>query len=103
MMLLTVMLTLLKMTGANDKSTYVTQFRSQPNAVDFVTGGVGVNGTIWDIASFVIAAIGVYAVAIILSYRLHTVSRQLSVVVLGLTMVLLFFLLAVSNILLGLR
>ena len=101
--LLSVVLITLRLSTSQGKATFVTQFRSQPNAVDFVTGGVGVNGTTWDIVSFVIAALLMYGFGIVLVYRTYAISRQLAIVTLVLTLVLLMFMLVVSNILLGLR
>lgn len=103
MALLSIALIILKMIASQGKTTFVTQFRSQPNAVDFVTGGVGFNGTSLDMASFIVAALGFLVLGILLAYRAHPLSRQLAVVILLLTSVLLLFLIAVSNILLGLR
>jgi hypothetical protein len=103
MTLLSVTLIILKLIASQGKTTFVTQFRSQPNAVDFVTGGVGFNGTAWDMVSFIVAALGFMAIGALLAYRVHSLNRQLAIVTLSLTAVLLLFLIAVSNILLGLR
>jgi len=103
MALLSVALVVLKLISSQGKTTFVTQFRSQPNAVDFVTGGVGFNGTALDMVSFVVATLGFTLIGILLAYRVHALNRQLAVVTLVLTSVLLLFLIAVSNILLGLR
>lgn len=103
MALLAVTLITLKLVASQGKTTFVTQFRSQPNALDFVTGGVGFNGTAVDMASFIVAAVAFTGLGILLAYRAHALNRQLAVVTLVLTAVLLLFLIAVSNILLGLR
>jgi hypothetical protein len=103
MALLSITLIALKLISSQGKTTFVTQFRSQPNAVDFVTGGVGFNGTSLDMVSFIVAAFGFTVLGILLAYRAHSLNRQLAVVTLLLTSVLLLFIIAVSNILLGLR
>mgnify|MGYP001176872202 CR=1 FL=1 len=103
MALLAIVLVVLKLIASQGKTTYVTQFRSQPNAIDFVTGGVGFNGTAIDMVSFIVAALSFMALGILLAYRAHSIHRQLAVATLSLTSVLLLFLIAVSNILLGLR
>lgn len=101
--LLSVVLVTLKLIASQGKTTFVTQFRSQPNAIDFVTGGIGFNGTSLDMTSFIVAAFGFMAIGVLLAYRVHPLNRHLSLVTLTLTLVLLLFLIAVSNILLGLR
>lgn len=103
LMLLTSVLILLRLNATRDKVIFVSQFRSLPNAPDFAAGGFGVNGTVWDIVSFVVAAVGMYALGMVLAYRVYRIRRELSLVVLVLTLVLLAFLLAVSNILLVIR
>ncbi len=101
--LLATTLILLKLSTVRGKVSFVTQFRSQPNALDFVTGGVGVNGTVWDIVGFIAAAVLFFGIGTALAYRVYKINRSLSVVVLTLTLILLLFLIAVSNILLILR
>ena len=101
--LFTSVLILLRLNAIGEKSTYVTQFRSEPNASDFVTGGMGINGTYVDISSFIVAAFLMYGVGMFLAYRAYKLRRELSLAVLALTFILLVFLLAVSNILLVLR
>lgn len=103
MTLLSIVLILLKLSTAQGKITFVTQFRSQPNATDFVSGGLAINGTIWDVLSFIVAAVLFYGVGMALAYRTHKLNRNLSLVILVLTLILLIFLIAVSNILLILR
>lgn len=101
--LLTIVLVVIKLATAQGKTTFVTQFRSQPNVVDFVTGGLGFNGTIWDMASLGVAAVAFFLIGLVLAYRSFKLSKPLSLTILSLTIVLQLFLLAVSNILLGLR
>lgn len=103
MTLLAATLILLKLSTVRGKVSFVTQFRSQPNALDFVTGGVGVNGTVWDIVGFIVAAVLFFGVGTVLAYRVYKIDRSLSIVILTLTLILLLFLIAVSNILLTLR
>jgi len=54
-------------------------------------------GTIRDVLSFVVAALLLFGMSIVLAYRAYPVRRELSVVVLVLTIVLLSFLIFVSN------
>jgi len=101
--LLSSALILLRLNAARDKVIFVSQFRSLPNAPDFAAGGLGVNGSVWDIVSFVVAAVGIYTFGMILAFRVYRLRRELALTVLVLTLVLLLFLLAVSNILLVIR
>ncbi len=102
-MLLSGVVILLRLNAARDKVIFVSQFRSLPNAPDFAAGGFSVPGTAWDILGFVVAAVGMYTLGMVLAYRVYRIRRELSLVVLTLTLVLLAFLLAVSNILLVIR
>lgn len=103
LMLLSSAIILLRLNAYRDKTTFVSQFRSLPNAPDFAGGGFGINGTAWDIVSFIVAAVGMYTIGMLLAYRVYRLRRELSLTVLVLTFVLLLFLLAVSNILLVIR
>ncbi len=103
LMLFSSIVILLRLNASRDKATFVSQFRSLPNAPDFAAGGFGVNGTVWDIVSFVVASVLIYSIGMILAYRVYRIRRELSLVVLVLTLVLLAFLIAVSNILLVIR
>lgn len=103
LMLLSSIIVLLRLNASRDKLIFVSQFRSLPNAPDFITGGVGINGTATDIASFVVAAVGFYIIGLILAYRVYRIRRELALVVLTLNLILLLFLIAVSNILLVIR
>jgi hypothetical protein len=60
-------------------------------------------GTVMDILAFVVAAILIFAVGAVLGYRTYPVRRELSLVILVLTIPLLVFLIVVSNALLVLR
>lgn len=101
--LLVTALILLQLNAASGTVTFMSQFRSQPNVGDFVSGGIGINGTVWDIVSFIVAGFLVYTIGMTLSYRVYKLRRELALVVLALTFVLLMFILAVSNILLVIR
>lgn len=101
--LLTNVMILLRLNAVGAKDTYLVQFRSQPNAIDFATGGVGVYGTVWDIVSFIVAAVLFYVIGLMIAYRVYKLRRELALVVLAITGILLLFLLAVSNILLIIR
>ena len=60
-------------------------------------------GTALDIASFMIAAVLIFAFAVVLGYRTYPIKRELSLVVLSLSSVLLILIIIVSNALLILR
>ena len=101
--MLSSILIMLRLNALGAKETYLVQFRSQPNAIDFATGGIGFYGTVWDIVSFIAAAGLFYVIGLVLAYRVYKVRRELSIVVLVVTIILLMFLFAVSNILLIIR
>ena len=60
-------------------------------------------GTIGDVLSFVLAAVLIFGISLVLAYRSYQVRRELSMVILALTIVLLLFLIFVTNSLLVLR
>ncbi|HEY4160651.1 MAG TPA: hypothetical protein VGM08_01170 [Candidatus Saccharimonadales bacterium] len=60
-------------------------------------------GTVVDILAFAVAAIIIFVVGALLGYRTYPVRRELSLVILVLTVPLLVFLIVVSNALLVLR
>lgn len=102
-MLFTAVVILLRLDAIGEKTTFVTQFRSEPNAVDFVSGGMGINGSISEVISFIVATILFYVVGVVLAYHAYKLRRELALVVLALTFILQLFVLAVANILLALR
>jgi hypothetical protein len=92
-----VVLVLLKLTAAQGTSSYIVAYRSSLGISRFKTG------TSWDILSFVAFALLVFALGLLISYRTYPVKRELSLVVLALTLLLLVFLIVVANALLVLR
>jgi hypothetical protein len=81
---------LLKLDAGQGSGSYITSYRPSLG-IDRYT-----NGTIWDILSFVVFAMLIVGVSITLSYRVYTIKRELSLLVLALTGVLLTFSLVVS-------
>ncbi len=90
-----VVLVVLKM--GNGNANYIVSYRSTLGIDRYATG------TVRDVLSFVVAAVLIFAVGLVLAYRAYPVKRQLSLVVLALTVPLLLFLIVVSNALLVLR
>lgn len=95
--LLAVVLILLKLGASQGTSNYIVSYRASLGIDAFKTG------TVWDMASFILFALVVLIFGVALGYRTHAVKRELSLVILGLTMPLLVFAIVVSNALLVLR
>lgn len=95
--LLAVVLILLKLNSGQGTSNYIIAYRASAGIDRYTTG------TIRDILSFIIAALITFGVGLALSYRTYPVRRELSLVILALTVPLLLFLIVVSNALLVLR
>ena len=93
--LASVVLILLKM--GSGTSNYIVSYRATLGIDRYTTG------TVRDIFSFIVAAVLIFAVGLILAYRAYPVKREMSLVVLALTVPLLLFLIVVSNALLVLR
>jgi hypothetical protein len=92
-----VVLTLLKLNAARGTTNYIVSYRSSLGIDRYTTG------TVWDIISFIFFALVVFGLSLALGYRVYAVKRELSLVVLGLTLPLLAFLIVVTNALLVLR
>lgn len=90
-----VVLVLLKMSGG--ASNYIVSYRASLGIDRYTTG------TARDMASFIAAAVLLFGISVVLAYRSYAVRRELSLVVLALTLPLLLFLIVVSNALLVLR
>ena len=90
-----VVLILLKM--GSGTTNYIVSYRSTLGIDRYTTG------TATDILSFIVAAVLIFATGLILAYRSYPVKRELSLVVLALTLPLLLFLIWVSDALLVLR
>jgi len=95
--LLAVVLVLLKLGGTQGTSNYIVSYRSSLGIDRYATG------TARDIVSFMVAAVLIFGVSLTLSYRSYQVRRELSLVVLSLSIPLLLLLIVVSNALLVLR
>lgn len=90
-------LVFLKINASKGTANYIISYRSSLG-IDGYT-----QGTVWDIASFMVAAVLILAVGFVLAVRVYRIQRALSVGVLGLTTFLLLLLIVVSNALLILR
>lgn len=90
-------LILLKINASKGTANYIISYRSSLG-IDGYT-----QGTVWDIISFVAAALLLLCLGFLLSYRVYRIQRALSIGVLGLTTFLLALLIVVSNALLILR
>ncbi|MEO6761671.1 MAG: hypothetical protein ABI220_04850 [Candidatus Saccharimonadales bacterium] len=92
-----VLLVLLKLNATQGAGSYIISYR--PSL------GIDVykSGTVWDIMSFVGFALLAYVIGITLSYKTHKIKRELSLVILALTLTMLVFLIVVANALLVLR
>jgi hypothetical protein len=92
-----VVLILLKIGAGQGTSNYIVSYRASLGIDRYTTGTIG------DIVSFIVAALLIFGVSLTLSFRAYRVKRELSLVVLALTVPLLLFLIVVSNALLVLR
>src|SRR6218665_1072536 len=90
-------LILLKLGSGQGTTNYIVSYRGSLGIDRYTTG------TVTDMLSFAIAAAIIFAVGMILGYRTYSVKRELSLVILALTLPLLLFLIVVSNALLVLR
>lgn len=95
--LLAVVLVLLKINATKGTVNYIVSYRASLG-IDGYTQGTG-----WDIMNFVFAAVLILTFGIVLSYRTYNIRRELSVMILALTVPLLVLLIIVSNALLFLR
>lgn len=92
-----VALILLKMGSGQGTSNYIVSYRASLGIERYTTG------TVRDIISFVAAAVLFFGVSLVLSYRAYAVRRELSLVILALTVPLQLLLIITSNALLVLR
>lgn len=90
-------LILLKINATKGTANYIISYRSSLG-IDGYT-----QGTVWDVASFIAAALLLTVLGFALSYRVYRIRRELSVGLLALTAFLLMLLIVVSNALLMLR
>lgn len=90
-----VALIILKMGSGN--TNYIVSYRATLGIDRYATG------TVRDVLSFVVASVLIFGVSLTLAYRAYPVKRELSLVVLALTVPLLLFLIVISNALLVLR
>ncbi len=87
----------LKLDASKGTVNYIVSFRSSLGFDGYT------QGTVWDMASFVVAAGLILIIGLILSYRTYPIKRELSLAVLTLTIPLLILIILVSNALLLLR
>jgi hypothetical protein len=90
-------LILLKLGSGQGTSNYIVSYRASLGIDRYATG------TVRDIISFIAAALLIFGFSLTLAYKAYPVRRELSLIVLSLTMPLLLFLIVVSNALLVLR
>jgi hypothetical protein len=94
--LLTTILVVLRLTSEHG-SSYIVQYRSNIGINAFKTGSVV------ELLSFIVFSFVVLIMHSLLSYRIYPISRQLSVTILSLGILLLVLTIIVSNALLVLR
>lgn len=92
-----IVLMLLKLGSGQGTSNYIVSYRASLGIDRYTTG------TVKDIVAFMVAALLIFGFSLAMSYRAYSVKRELSLVVLALTVPLLLFLIVVSNALLVLR
>ncbi|HSX05082.1 MAG TPA: hypothetical protein VLF69_01275 [Candidatus Saccharimonadales bacterium] len=97
LMLTAIVLIALKLGSGQGTSNYTVSYRASLGIGRYTTGTVG------DIASFMVAAALIFGISLTLSYQAYRIKRELSLVILALTIPLLLFLIVVSNALLVLR
>jgi hypothetical protein len=95
-----VALVLLRLNSSRTSSTFIIQCRDCTNTLDL---NRFTSGSLTDILSFIAFAIMVFGLSIVLGYRAYKVKRELSLVILGLTLLLLVFQIVIANSLLVLR
>jgi hypothetical protein len=95
--LASIVLILLKLGSGQGNSNYIVSYRASLGIDRYTTG------TVRDIVSFIVAALLIFGVSMVLSYRAYPIKRELSLVVLALAVPLLLFIMIVSNALLVLR
>jgi len=95
--LASIVLVLLKLGSGRSSASYIVSYRPSLG-IDRYTPG-----TVRDIVAFIVAAVLIFAVSLVLSYRSYHIKRELSLTVLALALPLLLFLIVVSNALLVLR
>lgn len=88
----------LKINEVRGSAILIVQNRATPSAANLLRG---VNGTIWDMAMFIVFLGLTTALAFILAYRVYKIRRELTMTVLSLNLVLQFFVVAVGLILLN--
>jgi len=92
-----VVLILLRLGSVPGGGNYIVSYRASLGIDRYTTGTIG------DVLSFVVAALLIFGTSLVLAYRSYRVRRELSMAILALTIVLLLFLIFVSNSLLVLR
>ncbi|PID30740.1 hypothetical protein CSA80_04210 [Candidatus Saccharibacteria bacterium] len=97
LMLAAITFVALKLDASKGTSNYIISFRSSLGLNGYT------QGTVWDVMGLIAAAVVFFVVGLVLAYRTYPIRRELSLVVLALTMPLLVLLIIVSNALLLLR
>lgn len=97
MALATIVLILLKMGATRGTSNYIIAYRANLGLDRYI------QGTVWDIVSFILAALLIFGFSVILGYRVYGIKREMSITILALSLFVLVLLMIVSNALLVLR
>ena len=92
-----VVLVALKLNASRGTASYIISYRSSLG-IDGYT-----QGTVWDVGSFIVAAVLALLIGTVLGYRAYPIKRELSLAVLTLTVLLLVLVIIVSYALLLLR
>lgn len=95
--LASIVLILLKLGSGRSSASYIVSYRPSLG-IDRYTPG-----TARDIVAFMVAAVLIFIISLVMSYRSYAVKRELALAILALTVPLLLFLIVVSNALLVLR
>lgn len=95
--LVAVVLVLLKLNATRGTANYIVSYRASLG-IDGYT-----QGSVWEILSFVFAALLILGLGVLLGYRSYKIQRGLSLTILALTIPLLVLVIIVSNALLFLR
>jgi len=90
-------LILLRLGSVPGGGNYIVSYRASLGIDRYTTG------TLSDVLSFIAAALLMFGMGLVLAYRSYRVRRELCMAILALTIVLLLFLIFVSNSLLVLR
>lgn len=95
--LVATVLVLLKVGSGQGTGSYIVSYRSSLGLDAYRSG------TKWDVASFILFGVMVFAIGVLLAYQTYPIKRELALTILGLTVPLLVLLIIVANSLLVLH